>query len=66
MSDKVTKLLNELISKQEDNKATKTVQGYIGKITTERGRQIITAGGRGEKIIEKASINCPRYRSAKV
>ena len=54
MSDKVNKLLDELISKQEDYKATKTVQGYIGKITTERGRQIITAGGRGEQIIEKA------------
>ena len=32
--------------------ATKT-SGYIEKVTTSQGRQVITAGGRGEKVLEK-------------
>ena len=33
---------------------SKTTSNYIDKITKNKSRQIITAGGRGEKVIEKA------------
>ena len=33
---------------------SKTAPGYIDKITRDNARQIITAGGKGEQVIEKS------------
>jgi uncharacterized caspase-like protein len=50
----IKRITNKLQKLYGDYIAPKNLPEYIRKITNERGRQIITAGGRGESIIEKA------------